>query len=110
MFLPRPSYNRSRRTATVMQSAPESASDSCIASNVSYLPVPTINRLCRVCDPIRKDRSVRASVEDSAIDMPTFYMDNALNVGCILGPESPPEAKSGSERLTAAHEGDDFEA
>jgi signal transduction histidine kinase len=52
IFCPRPSYRRSRRTATVMQSVPDNSSACCIASNVSYLPVPTISRLASVCWPI----------------------------------------------------------
>src|SRR5581483_8243236 len=66
MFLPCPSYSRSRRTATVMQSVPDRASDCCIVSNVSYLPVPTISRLDSVCEPMRKGASVRASGGEAA--------------------------------------------
>src|SRR4051794_35389093 len=40
-----------------MQSVPDNSSDCCIVSNVSYLPVPTISRLERVCWPMRREPS-----------------------------------------------------
>src|SRR5262245_6284472 len=69
MFCPRPSYIRSRRTATVMQSQPERASDRRIVSKVSYFPVPTISRLRSVCLPMRRGTSAADSMAGSARDI-----------------------------------------
>src|SRR5687767_7893798 len=66
MFCPWPSYKRSRRTATVTQSAPERSSDCCIWANVSYLPVPTIKRLRSVCEPIISGSSAALSAPPTA--------------------------------------------
>src|SRR5262245_61587124 len=69
MFCPRPSYIRSRRTATVMQSQPERASDRRIVSKVSYLPVPTISRLLSVCLPMHSGVSAADSIPAVASDI-----------------------------------------
>src|SRR3982751_5745361 len=58
---------RSRRTATVTQSAAAAAWQACMSSRVAYLPVPTIRRERRVCGPILKE-GIGVSMESAASD------------------------------------------
>ena len=67
MLRPAESTSRSRRTATVMQSAPESSSASAISSYVAYLPVPTISRLASVWVPNRSGESIASSATVAAM-------------------------------------------